>query len=252
MTVRSLRRRTTVCLRATAGAHRVTFAVLAGGPLVVCLAGGTPEAVARSLLAVVIYGGVALPFCVALGGPASAGGRAATPLWLQKPRAPWGLHLAGLAPRLLAGLLAVGTVAAGGAAVALLLGSDAALDRIAQSLPTLFLCAPVVVVVVHASSGIGLRPEPLMALLFLGALVAPRLALVLAPEVADPWTPWIDLFALPVDEIPSAARFLRRPASGGGADLLVVLRFCAIWTLIGVLARARPGAWRWAGTGGSS
>lgn len=250
MSFRSLLRRTAVRLRATAGARRVTFAALAGVPLVVHFSGTHPEATARSILAVVVYGGPGLAFCTSLGGPASARERAAALLWLQKPRTPWGLHLAALPPRLLAGALAAGGIAAAGVAVALLLGSGAALDRIAEALPALILSALVVVVVVHASSGIGLRPEPLMALLFLAALVSPRLAQVLAPEVTASWTPWIDLLALPVDEIPPAARFLRHPGSGGGSDLLVVARFCAIWTLVGVLARARPGAWRPAGRGG--
>lgn len=252
MIVRSLLRRTGVRLRAAAGAHRVTFAVVVGGPVVVRIAGASPEATARTLLAVVIYGGIALPFCVALGGPASSGGRAASLLWLQKPRTPWGLHLAGLAPRLLAGTLTAGMVAAAGALVSLLVGSGPALERIAASTPVLLLGAPVVVATVHASSGFGLRPEPLMALLFLGALVAPRLAQVLVPEVVAPWTPWIELLALPLDELPSAARFLRQPSGGGGSDVLVVLRFCAIWSLAGVLARTRPGAWRPAGRRPSS
>lgn len=251
MILRSLLRRTAVRFRAAAGAHRVAFAVLAGGPLVAHLAGASPEATERSLLAAVVYAGVGLPFCVALGGPASGRGRAAALLWLQKPCTPWALHLAALGPRLLGGTVATGAVAATGALIAVLLGSDTAVDRIGESLPVLLLCVPVVVVGVHAASGLGLRPEPLMALVFLGALVAPRLAEVLIPEVVGPWVPLIDLLALPVDEIPTAARFLRHPRSGGGPDLWVVVRFCAIWTLVGALAQARPGAWRPAATGGS-
>lgn len=247
--LRRLLRRTAVRFRATAGAHRVAFAVLAGAPLVAHLAGASTEATERSLLAAVIYAGVALPFCVALGGPGSGRGRAAALLWLQKPCTPWGLHLARLAPRLLGGLVATGAVSAAGVVVALVLGSGTGVERITDSMPVLLLCAPVVVVGVHASSGLGLRPEPLMALVFLAGLVAPRLAEVLAPEVVGPWAPLIDLLALPVDEIPPAARFLRYPGGGGGSDLWVVLRFCAIWTVVGVLAQARPGAWRPAGTG---
>lgn len=241
MIVRALGRRTAVRLRATARAQRVALAVLVGAPLAVRLVSPSTEAVARAIVAVVVYGGLALPFCVALGGPASTAGRAAALLWLQKPRSPWSLHLAGLGPRLLAGGATVAAVSTGGAAVALVLGSNGALDRIGATVPALFLSVPVVVVVVHASSGIGLRPEPLMALLLLAGLVAPRLAMVVAPEAAAPWAGWIELLALPVDEIGNAARALR--SSGRvGSDLLVIVRFCAIWSLVGVLAQARPSA----------
>lgn len=233
---RRLLRLAEVRLRARAGAIRIFLAVMILGPPVVRAVGSGAERTAAVIFAVSIYGLVILSLLVAVGGPAAEVRSGAAALWLQKPVSPPVLYLTGLAPRLLLGfLIPILTVGLGSTMLALLGTHDVAYQFI-LALPTLVLVSLVVVSGAYAASGLGLAPEGLMSVLFLLGLVAPRLLVVLRPELTVGWEPAIDLLAVPVDQIEIAGRYLGRGLHGEGLqELLVVARFCAIWLTAGTV-----------------